>query len=86
MKIIVVGGGASGLVAAIYAAKNNNEVIVLERNPSCAKKILITGNGRCNYWNMNQEISHYHSSSLEKIDTIITKNNQEEILEFLIFK
>lgn len=82
MKIIVVGGGASGLVAAIYAAKNNNEVIVLERNSSCAKKILITGNGRCNYWNMDQEIFHYHSSSLEKMNTIITKNNQEEILEF----
>ena len=82
MKIVVVGGGASGLVSAIYAAKNNDEVIILERNSSCAKKILVTGNGRCNYWNMDQEISHYHSSSLEKIDTIITKNHQEEILEF----
>lgn len=82
MKIVVVGGGASGLVSAIYAAKNNDEVIILERNSSCAKKILVTGNGRCNYWNMDQEISHYHSSSLEKMDTIITKNHQEEILEF----
>lgn len=82
MKIVVVGGGASGLVSAIYGAKNNDEVIILERNSSCAKKILVTGNGRCNYWNIDQEISHYHSSSLEKIDTIITKNHQEEILEF----
>lgn len=82
MKIVVVGGGASGLVSAIYGAKNNDEVIILERNSSCAKKILVTGNGRCNYWNMDQEISHYHSSSLEKMDTIITKNHQEEILEF----
>lgn len=81
-KVIVVGGGASGLVAAIYAAKNHNKVILLERNPSCCKKILITGNGKCNYFNENQDIHNYHSSNINVVEKIITKNNIEEILSF----
>ena len=52
--IIVIGGGASGLVSAIYAAKSGRKVTVLEKNKVCGKKILITGNGKCNYWNSNQ--------------------------------
>jgi len=48
-KVGIIGGGPSGLMAAIEAAKNpNNKVVVLERNSSCCKKLLLTGNGRCN--------------------------------------
>ena len=50
-KIVIVGGGASGLVASIYGKKKENEVIVLDKNEVFGKKILATGNGRCNYWN-----------------------------------
>ena len=57
-KIIVIGGGASGLVAAINAAKCGNDVIILEKNNICGKKILITGNGRCNYYNKDQKIEN----------------------------
>ncbi|MDO5520375.1 MAG: NAD(P)/FAD-dependent oxidoreductase [bacterium] len=49
--IIVVGGGASGLVAAITAAKNRKKVLILEHKDKIAKKILATGNGKCNYTN-----------------------------------
>lgn len=81
-KVIVVGGGASGLTAAITLAKRGLEVIILERNESLAKKILMTGNGRCNYWNENQEILHYHSSNKEFLHEIITKKNREKVLKF----
>ena len=81
-KITVIGGGASGLIAAIYAKTENNEVTILERNPECGKKILITGNGRCNYWNQDQAFIHYHSKNQEKISSILTKENQQEILSF----
>lgn len=50
-KIIIVGGGASGILAAIVAARNGAHVTILERNPRIGKKILATGNGRCNYTN-----------------------------------
>jgi len=80
--IIVIGGGASGLIAAIYAAKNGKKVTILEKNKTCGKKILITGNGKCNYWNDNQELIHYHSKNKELIEKIITKQSQKEILNF----
>ena len=61
-KVAVIGGGASGLTAAIYAAMRH-EVVVFERNSECGKKILATGNGKCNMWNKDQSLDHYHSSS-----------------------
>ena len=50
-NVIVIGAGASGLIAAIYAKSKGNNVILLEKNEICGKKILATGNGRCNFWN-----------------------------------
>lgn len=79
-NIIIVGGGASGLVSAIYAAKTGNNVTILEKNSNCGKKILITGNGKCNYWNTNQSLDNYHSNNLEIYKSILTKENQEKIL------
>lgn len=79
--IAVIGGGASGLIAAIYASKNNN-VILIEKNETCAKKILVTGNGKCNYWNSDQDISHYHSENIDFVKKINTIENQKEILNF----
>lgn len=59
-RIIVVGGGAAGMMAAIVAANNGGEVIILERNDRVGKKLLATGNGRCNYTNINLNINNYH--------------------------
>ena len=80
--IIVIGGGASGLVAAIYAAKSGKKVTILEKNKVLGKKILITGNGKCNYWNEDQSLEHYHSNQKEILKSILTKENQKEILNF----
>ena len=65
MKIAVIGGGASGLVAAIVAARNGAEVAIYEKMNKVGKKILATGNGRCNYTNMNMSIDRYHSKNLK---------------------
>ena len=62
-KVFIIGGGASGLTAAIKASKNGFDVTIFEKNNKLGKKILITGNGKCNYWNENQDINNYHSSS-----------------------
>ena len=54
MKIydaIIVGGGAAGCVAAGYAAQNGKKILILERNRRPARKILVTGKGRCNVTN-----------------------------------
>ena len=50
-RIAIIGGGAAGLAAAITAARQNAHVIVLEHKDRVGKKILATGNGRCNYTN-----------------------------------
>ncbi len=60
IKVAVVGGGAAGLTAAIAARYNGAEVTVLERLDRVGKKILATGNGRCNLSNTNLDIAHYH--------------------------
>ena len=81
-RIVVIGGGASGMLAAIFAAKSNNEVILLEKNNNLGKKILITGNGKCNYWNKDISLNHYNSNNLDILDKIITDNNKKEIETF----
>ena len=48
MKVIIIGGGPAGMLAAISAAKENNEVVLIEKNNTLGRKLLITGKGRCN--------------------------------------
>lgn len=81
-KVVIIGGGAAGLVAAIKAS-NQNEVILLEANDKCGKKILLTGNGRCNYWNSDIKIDNYHTDNIEKLSNIISNNNQKDVFSFL---
>ena len=51
LHVIVVGGGASGLIAAGFAAESGAEVTLIERNERPARKVMITGKGRCNLTN-----------------------------------
>ena len=81
-NIVIIGGGASGLVAAITAAQKGKNVLLLEKNNICGKKILVTGNGRCNYFNEEQNIAHYRSDNKEKLEKIITKSNTDKVLDF----
>ncbi|MBE6161446.1 MAG: aminoacetone oxidase family FAD-binding enzyme [Firmicutes bacterium] len=81
-KVIIIGGGASGLTAAINSKNENNEVIILEKNKECGKKILVTGNGKCNYYNDDQSLEHYHSSNLEVVSDYINKERINKILPF----
>ena len=58
-SLAIIGGGASGLCAAIEAARGNADVTVFERMPKAGKKLLATGNGRCNYANCDLGAQHY---------------------------
>ena len=53
-NVTIIGGGASGLTAAITAASAGARVTLIEQNDRVGKKILSTGNGRCNYTNLRQ--------------------------------
>ena len=59
-EIAIIGGGASGLAAGAVLSRANKRSIITERNPRVGKKLLATGNGRCNLGHVPLEMSAYH--------------------------
>jgi len=62
-RVAIIGGGASGLLCAIFCAKKSLYVDVFEQNSKCAKKILVSGNGRCNITNRELSPDNYFSEN-----------------------
>ncbi len=63
MKVLIIGAGASGMMAALTAAEDpGNHVTLLERQSRVGRKLLATGNGRCNLTNIHADPSHYHGA------------------------
>ena len=59
--VLVIGGGASGMMAALTAARGaDSRVVLLERQQRLGRKLLATGNGRCNLTNTSAGIENYH--------------------------
>lgn len=82
MKTAVIGGGASGLMAAIAAARKGAEVTIYEKLNKVGKKILATGNGRCNYTNMNMSIDRYHGKNIKAAENILNFFDLNKTLNF----
>jgi flavoprotein, HI0933 family len=80
--IAVIGAGASGVMAALKAKNNTNKIVLLEQNEKILKKILVTGNGRCNLTNKNIDISSYHSSNLSLVKEIINTIDSKKIINY----
>ncbi len=68
--VAVIGGGAAGMMAAVQAARAGARVTIYERNDRIGKKILSTGNGKCNFSNEKMDISCYHGSGRELIPVL----------------
>ncbi|MDY0234721.1 MAG: NAD(P)/FAD-dependent oxidoreductase [Gudongella sp.] len=81
-RIIIVGGGASGMMAAIIARRKGSEVTILERNDRVGKKLLATGNGRCNYTNENINLNFFHGEDKEFIRSVLDRFTNTEVIEF----
>jgi len=81
-QVIVVGGGAAGIMAAITARRLGAEVTILERNPRIGKKILATGNGRCNFTNINTDITYYHGKNPKFAYSALTSFTAEDTINF----
>ena len=60
--VIIIGAGASGLMAAAVAASKGARVALLEHKDDIGKKILATGNGRCNFTNTDMSVNKFHGS------------------------
>ena len=76
--VIIIGGGASGLVAGIVAARKGCQVTILERLNRVGKKILVTGNGRCNMTNTDIDKAYYHSSSPVDFEKVLNRFGYKE--------
>ena len=80
--IAIIGGGASGMMAAIFAARKGAKVLLLEQNDRLGKKILVTGNGRCNYTNTYQDASCYRSEQPDFITQVLDQFPVEKVIAF----
>ena len=81
-KVAVIGAGASGIIAALKASENN-KVILIDGNDKCGKKILLTGNGRCNYWNSDISLEQYETDDKEILKEVLSDENKYDTLSFL---
>lgn len=84
-RVVVIGAGASGLTAAIFAAEGGAQVTLLEHKDRVGKKILMTGNGKCNLTNMSDVHGRYHSndeSSLQQAYDVLARFGASETRAF----
>jgi len=81
-RICVIGAGASGLMAAISAADSGAEVFLVERNDLVGKKLLATGNGRCNFTNSRLDSDLFWGENPSFVKKPISNFGVDETLEF----
>ena len=83
--IVIVGGGAAGLVAAVCCAKKLSgkiKIAVIEKEFKLGKKLLATGNGKCNMTNNNMSSEYYNDESRQFVKNIISKYSTDKITAF----
>lgn len=83
-QIAVVGGGAAGMAAAIQAARAGAQVTIYERNDRVGKKILSTGNGKCNFSNEQMSADCYYGSGTVLINRLYEKFGTAEVKTFFM--
>lgn len=79
---VIIGGGAAGIAAAISAKRRNQSVAICDRMARIGKKILASGNGRCNILNERLDESFYNPSARLLVRSIFEKFGKEHILSF----
>ena len=81
--VIILGAGASGMVAALTAAESQNRrVLLLERQQRVGRKLLATGNGRCNLTNTGASPARYHGAEADFVRPALAAFPPEATLEF----
>ena len=81
-KILVIGGGAAGMIAALTAARLGADVTVLERQNRVGRKLLATGNGRCNLTNLTMTPANYHGEAPDFVVPALEGFGVERTLDF----
>lgn len=79
---VIIGGGAAGIVAAISAKRGGRSAVICEKMPKLGKKILASGNGRCNLLNEKLDESHYNSGAGNFVKSVFSKFGKGRIEDF----
>ena len=82
VEMIVVGAGAAGLIASINSARTGNKVTLLEQNNKIGKKILVSGNGKCNIDNKYISTNRFHSQNPDFIEEVLENHDFTVVEEF----
>ena len=82
MTVCIIGGGAAGMMAALTAAQSGHRVLLLERQARVGRKLLATGNGRCNLTNRHAAPPHYHSEDPDFCTTALATFDVDTTLQW----
>lgn len=80
--VIVIGGGASGILAAISVKRRGIPVVICERMNRLGRKILASGNGRCNLLNDRLDSSFYNPAARHHVDSVFLRFGKDDIKSF----
>jgi len=81
-RLVIIGGGASGMTAAIVAARLGAAAVLLERKDRVGKKLLATGNGRCNLTNLDASLSRFHGGDRAFIASVLSRFSAASAMGF----
>lgn len=81
--VIIIGAGASGLMCAIEAGKRGRSVLVLDHADRLAKKVQVSGGGRCNFTNRDVRAKHYYSSNPHFCKSALARYAPDDFMAFL---
>jgi len=80
-RVAVIGAGASGLIASWFAA-DSCEVVLYEKEKKIARKLLVTGNGRCNISNVNADRTRYHGHNPDFVRNVLAAFSIDDTISF----
>lgn len=81
-KVVIIGGGASGIMTAIWASRCGGDVVLIEHMDRIGKKLLSTGNGKCNYTNRKQGLSYYRGEDPAFVLPALSKFGLDDTITF----
>lgn len=81
-ELAIIGGGPAGIMAALSASEHNSGVCVIEGNERIGKKLLVTGDGKCNLTNRTMSETNYHSSNKGFFTNVLLQFSNEDTVKF----
>lgn len=83
-KLIIIGCGASGMTAALSASLYEKDILIIERNDRCGRKLLATGNGKCNFTNLNISPDDFRSEDSNTAFSVYQRFDCNSAIDFFL--